>query len=50
MKEEAEEMTGKDENSKARHTQCDFRILLDAETTKRRKSHCVSAPKTIVFR
>ena len=29
---------------------CDFRLLLDAETTKRRKSHGVCAPKTIVVR
>ena len=34
----------------ARLTPCDFRLLLDAETTKRRKSHGVSAPKTIVVR
>ena len=36
--------------SKARHTPCYFRLLLDAETTKRRKSHGVCAPKTIVVR
>ena len=35
-------------NSKARHTPCDFCLLLDAETTKRRKSHGVCTPKTIV--
>ena len=35
---------------KARLTPCYFRLLLDAETTKRRKSHGVSAPKTIVVR
>ena len=33
--------------AKARHKSCDFRLLLDADTTKRRKSHGVSAPKTI---
>ena len=36
--------------AKARHTPCDFRLMLDAETTKRRSSHGVCAPKTFVVR
>ena len=36
--------------AKAQYTLCDFRLLLDAESTKDGKSHSVSAPMTTIFR